>query len=89
MRMEERDRLIRESGEIKGEMKRLIQQVCKKLAKSKTPEEIAEELEEELTVVEQICETAKAFAPEYNIGQIYQELEKQGLPGQEPGWEPY
>ena len=89
MRMEERDRLIRESGEIKGEMKRLIQQVCKKLAKSKTPEEIVEELEEELTVVEQICETAKAFAPEYNIGQIYQELEKQGLPGQEPGWEPY
>ena len=37
MRMEERDRLIREDGELRGEKKAKIQNICKILQKGKTP----------------------------------------------------
>lgn len=44
MKMEERDRLIRKEGELKGESK-IISMIRKKLAKNKNIIEIAEELE--------------------------------------------
>ena len=59
-------------GEQRGEELKLILMICRKLKKGKSAEQIAEELEEELEVVEQICEVAKQFAPEYDINQIYE-----------------
>lgn len=79
MKMEERDRLIREEGERRGEKKgekkgeqiALIRMVCKKLQKGKAPEAIADELEEETAVIRQICNAAQTCAPDYDCEQIY------------------
>lgn len=57
-----------------GQEKKLIEQVCKKLRKDKSPELIAEELEEEESVIKEICEKAKKYAPEYDIDKIYEDL---------------
>ena len=57
-----------------GFEEKLISLVCRKLQKNKLPEVIAEELEEDLSHVEEICEIAKQFAPEYNAEEIYAKL---------------
>lgn len=57
-----------------GQEKKLIEMVCKKLRKDKSPELIAEELEEEESVIKEICEKAKKYAPEYDIDKIYEDL---------------
>ena len=44
------------------------------LLEDKCPIEIAEELEEDVELVERICETASAFAPEYDVEGIYEKL---------------
>lgn len=56
MKMEERDRLIREAGYAEGERHKLISQIEKKLARGKTAEEIASELEEEIPVIEKLIQ---------------------------------
>lgn len=53
MKMEERDRLIRKEGEIKGESK-IVSMIRKKLAKNKNIIEIAEELELENNYVQKV-----------------------------------
>lgn len=73
MKMEERDRIIRESGEIKGREMKLIEQVCKKLKKGKSPEVIAEELEEEMDEIQMICKAAEE-APDYDINEIWKRV---------------
>lgn len=65
-----------EEGISRGKLIGLIEQVCKKIRKNKSLEQIAEELEEELFVIQEICEVAKNYAPEYDEGKIYQELVK-------------
>ena len=57
-----------------GFEEKLISQICRKLQKNKLPEVIAEELEEDLSHVEEICEIAKQFAPDYDTMQIYERL---------------
>ena len=57
-----------------GFEEKLISLVCRKLQKNKLPEVIAEELEEDLSHVEEICEIAKQFAPDYDTTQIYEQL---------------
>ena len=53
-----------------------ISLICKKLSKGKSLEIIAEELEEEISAIEPICKIAERFAPEFDIEQIYTELNK-------------
>ena len=62
----------REEGRLVGEEQLLFRLICTKLKKGKTPEVIAEELEEDVSRVEQICEKAKSFAPEYDWKAVYE-----------------
>ena len=61
MKMEERDRLIREEGERRGEIQgaikaeaKIVSMIRKKLAKDKDTDKIAEELELENDYVEKV-----------------------------------
>ncbi|MDO4327753.1 MAG: hypothetical protein Q4C66_00250 [Lachnospiraceae bacterium] len=63
-------------GIAEGESKKLIQMTCKKLLKGKTPETISGDLEEDISVISEICDIAKHFAPDYDCDAIYQELQK-------------
>lgn len=66
---------ILEVGINKGEKQKLISIVCKKLKKGYSPNEIAEFLEEDITVINQICEIAQKYAPEYEEKKVFQEME--------------
>lgn len=66
----------RAEGRAEGESKMIISLICKKLSKGKSLESIAEELEEEIAVIEPICRIAERFAPDFDIEQIYAELNK-------------
>ena len=65
-----------EEGVAVGEEQMLLRQICTKLKKGKTPEVIAEELEEDVSRVEQICEKAKSFAPEYDWKKVYEQMKQ-------------
>lgn len=54
MKMEERDRQIKEEGREEGERSKLLSQIQKKLGKGMTIEEIAEALEEEPAVIKEL-----------------------------------
>ena len=64
----------REEGIQTGEDFKLLSLVCRKLQKGKPIDLIAEELEEEPEHIEQICQVAERFAPEYDVEKIYDEL---------------
>ena len=74
MKMEERDRLIEERGQARGEVYKLINLVCKKISQNITVSEIADILEEDETTIQQICDTAAEFAPEYDVEKIFAKL---------------
>lgn len=57
-----------------GKSTMLIELILRKLLKNKTPETIADELNEDLSTVRHICETAGAFAPEYDVKEIMKHL---------------
>lgn len=59
-----------------GEILKLVSLVCRKLQKGKNASVIAEELEEEQTLVDQICEVAKSFAPNYDEQAICKALKQ-------------
>ena len=63
-------------GKLVGEEQLLFRLICTKLKKGKTPEVIAEELEEDVSRVEQICEKAKSFAPEYDWKKVYEQMKQ-------------
>ena len=69
----------REEGRLVGEEQLLFRLICTKLKKGKTPEVIAEELEEDVSRVEQICEKAKSFAPEYDWKAVYEACVRQKI----------
>ncbi len=77
---ERREKLIRrdslEEGISQGETLKLVSQICRKLQKGKNATVIAEELEEEQTLVDQICEVAKSFAPNYDEQAICEALKQ-------------
>lgn len=60
----------RAKGQAEGEELLLIRMVCKKLAKGKVVSQIAAELETEKDTIENICEAAADFAPEYDVEKI-------------------
>lgn len=57
-----------------GELRTKVQLVCKKIKKGMSVPEIADILEEEEAFIKRICDTAEAFAPEYNVDKIVAEL---------------
>ena len=61
-------------GIIQGELLTLTKQVCRKLQKQKTPQEIAEDLDESLEKIQQICNIAKEYAPDYDPEAISAQL---------------
>ncbi len=64
----------REEGLVRGEEYKLVKQICKKLRRGKGITSIAEELEEESDRIAVICNTAKAFAPEYDAKEVMEAL---------------
>lgn len=62
------------TGIEKGNFLKLIQLTVKKLQKNKSVAEIADALEEDETVIQNICDTAKEFAPDYDVEKIYNRL---------------
>ena len=65
-----------EEREYKGRMLQTIDLVCRKLKKQKSEAAIADELEIELSSVRQICQIARAFAPEYCVEEIYKKWQE-------------
>ena len=55
-------------------MNTLVSLVCRKLAKGMEAAAIADMLEEEEDVIQDICNVAKRYAPEYDIESITEEL---------------
>lgn len=53
-----------------GNLSTLITQICRKLKKGKSPETIADELEEDLNVIQDLCDIAKNYAPDYDVKEI-------------------
>ncbi len=64
----------REEGIAEGRMRTLVEKVCKKIKKNCSVAEIADMLEEEESTIQIIYETAKAFAPDYNVTDIMNAL---------------
>lgn len=77
MRMEERDRLIREDGKAEGEARKLIQIVCRMLQRGSSPKEIAEVLGEDILQIQEICRAAEKFAPDYDREAVCQAIQKE------------
>ncbi len=61
-------------GRTEGELSFLVQLVCCKLTKNLSCEEIAEQLEIDLSKIQNICSTAKPYAPNYDVEKITKEL---------------
>ncbi|MFG6363880.1 PD-(D/E)XK nuclease family transposase, partial [Schaedlerella sp.] len=60
-----------------GEEKKLIEQICKKMKKNLSAREIANVLEEDERIVQRIYDTARPFAPDYDIEKIRKRLNKE------------
>jgi predicted transposase YdaD len=65
-----------EEGREEGETRKLVSLVCKKLQKKYSVSDIAEILEESEAKIENICEIAEKYAPDYEIGKIAEEVLK-------------
>ena len=65
----------RDEGIEQGEDRKLIKLICCKLRKGKSIPQIADELEEEETRIKEICDAAKAFAPDYDENKVIQAVE--------------
>ncbi len=60
-----------EQGIEQGADKTIIGMICKKLSKGKTIPVIASEIEEAIEKVQEICDLAKDFAPDYDVDKKY------------------
>ncbi len=60
-----------EQGIEQGADRTIIEQIGKKLSKGKTIPVIAAEVEESIEKVQEICDIAKDFAPDYDVDKIY------------------
>ena len=61
-------------GREEGRIKTLVALVCKKLAKGMEAADIADMLEEEEDVIQDICNAARRYEPDYDIESITEEL---------------
>ncbi|MCI9296311.1 MAG: hypothetical protein HFI10_02620 [Lachnospiraceae bacterium] len=62
------------SGKLEGKTETLVTQVCKKMRMAQPLEKIAEDLVEEVFVIEPIYRTAEKFAPEYDAGLVFENM---------------
>ena len=65
----------RSEGYSEGSAYRLADLIARKLRKGKSAGVIAEELETDISLIVPVCEAARAFAPEYDTGRIFQALQ--------------
>ena len=63
-------------GRTEGKAANFIVLICKKLKKNKSVEEIAEELETDFAIVQDICEVARPFAPEFDENKVFEAWKK-------------
>lgn len=77
VRMQERDRLIREEGREQGEIRQLLKMVSRKLLRGDSEEKIADDLCEEPTLIRRFSEALQKYAPEHDIDAALEYLEKQ------------
>ena len=61
-----------ERGREQGAIRKLIQQICRKRKRGTSTLSIAEDLEEEIKTVEEICDIAEPFAPDYDSEMVWQ-----------------
>ena len=66
---------VEEVGVKRGLNQQIIKQVCIRLKRSKTAEIIAEELEEDIVLIQEMCDVAMDFGPEYDIEKVYEAWE--------------
>ena len=67
-----------EQGWARGRLEEKVRLVCKKLAKCLNVTDIADMLEETVTAIQNICDVAVKYQPDYDIDKIMEELlEKQ------------
>ena len=66
----------RKLGLSEGKYRNLLEQICKKIVRNKSLEQICDELEETPEEIRPLYEEALQAAPEYDIDQIYERLEK-------------
>lgn len=64
----------KEEGREEGRLMTLVNQVCRKLAKGMDAVDIADMLEEEEGVIQDICNAAKQYAPDYDVESITDDL---------------
>lgn len=64
----------REEGREEGRIETLVTLVCKKLAKGMEAADIADMLEEEEGVIQNICDAAEYYAPDYDVESITMKL---------------
>ena len=63
-------------GISEGRNQQIIKQVCIRLKRNKTAETIAEDLEEDIVLIQEMCDVARDFGPEYNMEKVYEAWEK-------------
>lgn len=68
-----------EIGYSRGETSKLVSQICRKLRKGKSAEIIADELEDDLETVKRICQVAEGFGPGYDVQEICEALQIEGV----------
>lgn len=68
------EKTLIEIGREEGRLAILISLICRKLAKGKDVQTIADELEEDTDLIEKICKTADAYAPEYDEKKILEQF---------------
>lgn len=69
----------RVEGRMEGKAEYLVRLVCKRLQKGKAPGVIAEELEEDQETINALCQTAEAFAPDYDWEKVFAAWREQGM----------
>ena len=65
---------VRKEGHDEGRNEYMVEQICNRLRKSKGAKMIAEELEEDIELVQEICEIAKNYSPDYDADKVYDAL---------------
>ena len=63
-----------QQGLQQGLLQNRVELICRKLKKGKPTEQIADELEESIENLQSLIDTAKRFAPQYDIDSILKEL---------------
>ncbi len=58
----------------KGHAEVLVPMTCRKLRKGKNVEQIAEELEIDVEYIEEICDVASEFAPDYDEHKVFEKI---------------